>query len=191
MTPTEKFVSKNFFIELGGFSPLEFTKFLKSNGIMASEMGYPVFEVMRCLRNSKNTVIEETELDRETKKAKLEQIKIINAIKSKKYINRQLAIDRMRTTLQGIAGKVKYGAKLAAPRCPGVMNVRDIENIILEGWESAIDSLLEECKNISNWEDYAIDNIQLTGTGMAQSTETSLSTGDSEEDSLLDQIEYP
>jgi len=189
MAATEKYCPKIFFVELGGFSPNTFNKFIKDSGIEFDEVaGYPVFAVMKAMhrRSSSGAAMD---IDHEMKKAKLDGQRIVNSVKMRKLIDRQAAVDRMRVTLQAIAGKIQYGAKLSAPRLPGVMNVRDIENIIVEGWESAIDSLTEEAERLLDWEDYAL-SIQSEGERLATSSQEDISSGDSEEDTSTDEIEY-
>jgi hypothetical protein len=184
----EKYAPRKMFLELAGFTSSDFSSFLKENNISNTEEGYPVFSIMSALNNArkKGRFGKGDNLDAELKREKIEGQRIANTLKMKKLISREAVITRERVFLQALANKVLYGAKLSAPRLPGVMNVRDIENIIIEGWESVVDALKEEADSILSWEDYAI-NIQPAGAGMVESSEESISSGDNEEDSITDE----
>lgn len=186
---TEKYAPRKFLLDLGGFTSTDLSTFLKENNIaFSSEEGYPIFAIMKALNaaRKKGRFGSDTDLDAELKKEKIDHARIVNSLKMKKLIPRDSAVNRMRTTLQALATKISYGAKLAAPRLPGLMNVRDIEKILIESWESAIDSLEEEANALIDWEKYEI-NIQSARARVAEDSSTSISSGDSSEDSFTDE----
>lgn len=198
MPVTDKYVAKQYFLELAGFTPYFFTQFVSKHRIEGTSAGYPIFAVMRGLLNDAKGVSEsnpDSDVDTALKQAKLDQIRVLTQIKRKASIDRNLAVDRMRVTLQAAATKISYGAKQAAARGTGVMVARDLENIILECWESAKDSLLDEAERLIDWEKYGEEieeaegaNLLSEGSGLAKRAQEDIGTGDSEEDSSTSEV---
>lgn len=185
---TEQYAPRTLFMELGGFTSTDFTTFLRENGIEKDEETgcYPVFKVMAALNQArkKGRHGKDSDLDAELKKIKIQQIRIANAIKLQEYVPRKDVVDRMRTTFQAVSNQIRYSVKTASPRLVGVMNVRDIENIIIEYYNQAIEDLTKKAAVIMTWEDYGKINFQQGGGGMAEGPEEDFSFGSLKEDTF-------
>jgi len=185
MPSTEYYATRQYFTDLVGFTPYSFTNFINKHGIKKTDAGYPIFEIMKALKDGGSESIDDVE--KSLKHAKLARIRLETSIKRRDHIKRDLAVDRMRTTLMAISTKISYGAKQAAPRVIGVMNVIDVENIIIGCFESSMDMLLEEAERLIDWEKYELD-IQSDGEELAERPEENLSFGDDEEDPFASEI---
>lgn len=182
----ELYMPPIFFYTIGGFSSRQaFNDFCKRYQIEQMPRGYPVFRIMNQLvLVSKNRTVAGS-LQEEYTKAKINKETTLTAIKRKEYIARDLAIDRMRTTMMAVANKIRYGIKMAAPRVCGLMSAYDIESILTEVWNSCIDQLGAEAKSLESWETYGI-NFQSTGSEMVEDPEEGDGFGSPEENTSFD-----
>src|SRR5690606_20898670 len=85
---------------------------------------------------------------------KIEKEKTLIAIKRRDYIERDLAVNRIRITLLATAQKIKYAIKMAAPRVCGLFHAPDVENVLTECYNTAIEQLENEAEQIESWETY-------------------------------------
>lgn len=165
----EMYAPAKYFETIGGFKPADFFDFLRKHGIKQDIRGYPVFQIMAKLnelrkeRNAAGSVNETYNLER------INKLRLENAIKSKRYIDRQLAVDRMRRTDQAVAGKIRYGIKMSAPRIVGIHSVADIEGILTETYNSAIEQLEKDADELVSWEVYDI-HFQQARTSLVTNT---------------------
>lgn len=186
---SEMYAPAKYFETIGGFKPADFFDFLRKYDINSTPMGYPIFEILakvnelRKERNASGSVAETYNIER------INKIRLENAIKSKQFMSRELAIDRMRMTDQAVVGKIKYAIKMSAPRICGLQNVSDIEKILIETYNSAIEQLLDDAKQLISWEVYGID-FQQAGEDLVTNTQETNNTGDSIEDSGIIENEH-
>ena len=187
----ELYVPISWFVQQGVFpNEVSARQFMRECNIVPTAEGYPIFGVMRALREiSKRTRGGGlTELDQELKREKIQAQRISNMLKMKELISRQMAVDRMRTTLQAVANKVRYAIKTVAPRLVALTDVHLIENILVENHNIAMEHLENEAKSLESWEVYGL-NIQPAGERVVTNPEENTGSGSCKEDSSLDQNE--
>lgn len=188
MDSEEQYAPRKFFIDLGGFTSPDFIAFCKEFNVEKDEEtgGYPVFKMIAALNmaRKKGKWGKDSDLDAELKRTKIEQIKINNAIKLREFVPRKDIVERIRTTFQALANQIRYSVKTAAPRIVGILNVRDIENIIIEYYNQAIEDLGKKAKQITKWEDYGVINFQQGGGELVENPEEDFSLGSDTEDTI-------
>lgn len=178
-------------VAFGGFiSSDDLSKFCKSCGIAKHQMGWPVLEIMKALNKARKGKLDENQLKDRLTSVKIEKEQIANAIKLKQYIPRDLAINRMRLTCLATAGKIRNAAKASAPAILGLVSPQDIENVLINHYNLAIEQLYSEAEQLVDWEQYGNILFQQGGEAMASSPQEDSGKGSSVEDSGLSADEY-
>ena len=184
----EAYTTHTHLLTIGGFKDdKELKLFCLRNGIVKDPRGYPIFKIISCLNSARKMKQKDLDLSEELLKEKVRKERVATDIKLKFYIERTKAIDRIRTTCQAVANKIRYAIKLSAPRVTGIMSVVDVENILTEVYNSAIEQLLTEASTIQSWEDYGYVSAQSTGNEMAEDTEENSDIGSSQEDTSVNE----
>lgn len=196
MQVTEVFKDTLFFVTLGGFgSYQDFANFCRTWGIEKHLLGWPVFKIMTALNKARKNRTVAGSLQEELTAVKIEKEKTLIAIKRREYIPRQLAVDRIRITLMATASKIKYAIKMAAPRVSGLFHAPDIENVLTESYNQAIEQLFLEASQIESWETYGTQNqgpdLQSGGDDLVEAPEENTGEGSSEVDPLIGQEQCP
>lgn len=175
---------------MGGFTnTADFNTFMDRHHIDSIDGQYPIFKIMKSLNIERKTGIMTQDLDSALKSEKIKAQQISNMLKLKELISRRLAVDRMRTALNAIANKMRYSIKSVAPRLAGLLIVPDIENILINAYNDAIESIEKDAKSLVDWENYGID-FQPSGNGVATNTQSPAGSGSVPEDQILDEVEY-
>lgn len=185
LDPREMYVSTSDLLAAGFTNTDDYMKFMRMSGIEKTIKGWPILKTMRALNLARKGKLMENNLKDQLTQVKIDKEKISNAIKLKEYIERELAVDRMRVSLQATAQKIRYAIKISAPAVIGIQNVQDVENILTEQYNLAMEQLLAQADSLENWETYGYkieSNIQSGGVTVAENTQESTSSGSSEED---------
>lgn len=187
----EYYVTSNWLLTYGGFvNHDEISTFTRKNSIRKDIRGYPLGQILAKANILRKNKLNTGCLKDQLTAVQIEKEKVAVAIKLKNYIERSLAIDRIRTTLQAVANKIRYSIKTSAPRVCGIMSVQDIENILTESYNLAIEQLEREADSLEGWETYGI-SLQQARDGLVTDTEESASSGSGEEDTSIDKDEHP
>lgn len=186
---TEVFKDTVYFVTIGGFnSNQDFHNFVRTWNIQKHLLGWPVFAIMSALNKARRSRTVAGSLQEELTTVKIEKEKTLIAIKRKDYIPRDLAVSRIRITLMATASKIKYAIKMAAPRVIGLFHAPDVENVLTESYNQAIEQLLLEAEQIESWETYGTQNqgvdLQPGGDELAETVEAYPSEGSSTENKI-------
>lgn len=185
----EAYTTHTHLLAIGGFKDdKELKLFCLRNNIERDPRGYPIYRIMSCLNEARRMKQKDLDLSEELLREKVRKEKVSTDIKLKIYIERTKAIERIRTTCQAVANKIRYSIKLAAPRITGLMSVADVEAILTESYNSAIEQLVTEADVIQSWEGYGYTtDIQPTGSEVVEDTEESINSGSSQEDQSVNE----
>lgn len=192
----ETFRETTFFTTVGGFaSTQDFSNFCRTWGIQKHVMGYPVFAIMTALNKARKNRTVAGGLQEELTTVKIEKEKTLIAIKRHEFIPRDLAVNRIRITLMATASKLKYAIKMAAPRVCGLFHAPDVENVLTECYNAAMEQLYLEAEQIESWETYGTQNqrsdVQSGGADLATAEQTDSSAGCDNQDSSVGQEQCP
>lgn len=186
----EAYTTFTHLLALGGFKDdKELKLFCMRNDIQKDPRGYPIFKIMSCLNSARKMKQKDLDLSEELLKEKVRKERVATDIKMKIYVERSKAIERIRTTCQAVANKIRYSIKLSAPRVTGLMSTVDIENILTESYNSAIEQLLVEADVIQSWEGYGYveSDFQSTGSEVVEDTQESTFDGSGQENTSINE----
>lgn len=191
----EVFKETLYFVTLGGFtSHQDFNNFMRAQGVEKHLLGWPVFAVMRVLNAARKNRTVAGSLQEELTTVKIEKEKTLIAIKRQDYISRDLAVARIRITLMATASKIKYAIKLASPRVCGMCHAPDVEIVLTECYNQAMEQLLSEAEQIESWEVYGTQNqgsnLLPSGVSLADTQEEDTSEGSGEADTPVWKEQY-
>ena len=183
----ETYLQRILFMELGGLSSTQISHLCSKYGIQAEPMGLPVFAMIKAIdseRKSAKYTKDGKDVDAELKGERRLKERLNNLEKMGLVVSKERAKERIRTTFQAAANMVRYAIKRAAPRVAVCNDPRDCENIMISEFNSGIDELETQAKDIT-WEDERGGFDDLTrGTLMAEDSVEDSSRGSREEDSV-------
>jgi hypothetical protein len=183
----EIYMPRQYFIQMGDFSEDDFRIFTQTLGIKANAKGYyPTFAIITALNSSRKKGRWGTgDADTALKRARIKSVELATSIKAKEFIPTISARNRMKSILLATANKIRYSIKITAPRMIGILSARDAESIMTDGYNSAIDSLLQEADALKSWEAYGTDLIEAGGDFMVEDSDTDISLGSGQEDKTV------
>jgi hypothetical protein len=193
MDTAEIYLPRQYFIQLGDFSDDDFRIFTQTLGIKPNTKGfYPVMAIVAILNGLRKKGRWGTgDADTALKRARIKSVELATSIKSKEFIPTRMARDRIKSILLATANKIRYSIKITAPRMINILSARDAETIMTEGYNTSIDSLLEEADALKTWEQYGFDSIEGGGDFMVEDTDTGISIGSGQENQTLDKGQCP
>lgn len=186
----EIFVRASDLLSMGFTSDRDISNFNARFNIQKDPRGYPLVAIVRAMNEVRKARLTQSDINLELMKQRVRKEQVATDIKLRVYIERSLAIDRIRTICQATAHKIRCAIKLAAPKVIGIMSVTDVENILTEGYNLSIEDLLREADTIQSWEDYGYTNSQPTGNEVVEDSEEGSSNGDSQESPSVITDEY-
>lgn len=152
-----------FFRQVAGMSQYEIEELGKKYDFArANDAGVPAGGIIKALNTERKKVsdimgtkINQTDVEIKVELAlKQENVlakQINNQAKLALLIPKEEASDRVKKVLRAVISLIKNGIKNAAPRLVELQEKRDIETIITEEWNEAVELLEKEAKVIS-WE---------------------------------------
>lgn len=187
METCDIYLPRQYFIQLGGFSDDDFRIFTQTLSIKANDKGfYPTFAIMAAVNSHRKKGRWGTgDADTALKRARIKSVELATSIKAKEYIKTDAARSRMKSILLAVANKIRYSIKTTSPRMIGILSARDAESILIDGYNSAIEQLLNEAESLKTWEQYGIDSIEAGGDFVVTDTDSGVSLGSSEEDKTI------
>lgn len=93
----------------------------------------------------------EVQIEHELKKENVLSKRIVNQTKLSVLIPKLEASERVKRILRATMDLIKNAIKNSAPRLLNIAEKRDVETVLTEEWNKAVDLLKESCQNIS-WE---------------------------------------
>lgn len=183
----EAYTTHTHLLSIGGFKDdKELKLFCLRNNIEKDPRGYPIYRMISCLNEARRMKQKDLDLSEELLKEKVRKERVGTDIKMKIYVERTKAVERIRTTCQAVANKIRYSIKLVAPRIIGIMSVSDVESILTESYNSAIDQLITEADVIQSWEGYGYTtDFQPAGSEVVEDTkEDTINRGSQEDQSV-------
>lgn len=173
----EHYCPKNYLIDYCGFKEEDFYNFCTRNSITKTNDGWPLFCIVRALnverkRANRSGMGEE---DQALKREKIRDLQIKNSIRLREFISRRAAKDRMRIICQTVANKIRYSIKNCAPRVIGILSARDVETVLTDSYNSAIEHIAQEVKALETWEEYGLSSFGRDS--MVENSEQSASNG--------------
>jgi hypothetical protein len=154
----EIYVKRKWLIEYCGFEIMALKDMLKRYGFDAerTDEGYPLSQIIRAL-NETNKVRGQrrtfnlAQLEEMKKQEEIIKLQLYNGEKNGTLILRSYAKERVRIVFQNVVSKIRYAIKNISPRLVGVDSARVIEEVMIKGWNGAIELLEEQAKCI-DWE---------------------------------------
>jgi len=178
----EYYLRKVYFQHMGALSQYEYDMLSKKYEFARqTDDGVPVFGTVRALtlelkdlreenaelrEKAKNFTkyekMEEDEykLQMELKYEQLLSKKILNQAKLSMLMPKKEAIERYRNGLNSLIGLIKNAIKIISPKLINISDQREIEIIITEGWNAAVDDLKERIELVSWDEDGSSDLLR-------------------------------
>jgi hypothetical protein len=192
---SEVYIARAVITAAAVMSASDFTKVCAVGQIIPNDEGlYPILAFLRALnairKQSRYSTTGAPDVDRQLKLEKIKAQQINNSLKLKELISRRSAIDRMQTTCRAVASKIRYAIKNVSPllhsrMLPNTMNVHDVENVLVEHYNIALEELTKAADNNTSWEDYDA-GLQPTGVELVDNTEENSDVGSNQEDEAAD-----
>jgi hypothetical protein len=187
----EMYAPRTLFVHLGGFNDSDFTKFVQKYGVNVNgDNLYPIFEIMTHMNKERKTrhglkTDEMSGLDTQKRYEEVMKLRIINQERAGLLIPRSVAKDRVRVAFTTVANKIRWSIKNVAPRLIGVTNARDVENMLTQSYNNALEDLETQSKNIT-WEEDG-RKVEFGRTELVEDSGEDFSSGSSDQTETTDQ----
>lgn len=165
----EIYVKRKWLIDQCKFEMMELHDMLKRFGFNEdrTNQGYPLSKIIQALNESrkihgKRRSFNLAQLEEIKKQEEIVKLQLYNGEKNGTLIKRAYAKERVRIVFQNVVSKIRYAIKNISPRLVGVDSARIIEEVMIKGWNGAI-QLLEEQSQCSDWESDN-PNVELSET---------------------------
>jgi len=171
----EYFMKHTVFRQVAGMTAYEIEQMgIKYERARQTDQGIPVFGMMYALNESRkeiaeklgvntNTDLGDAKLDHLMKHENILSKRILNQMKLGLLIPKEEASDRVKTTFRAVINIIKVGIKHAATRIIAMtlLSPRDVETVLTEVWNDAIEELKKGSKVIT-WEEDGSANLLQT-----------------------------